>query len=88
MEISCLMNGCSLDGRGSQISRRFAWKTLAHRLGCVFLTLSLGGAAASALAGQMSPKSGAQCDDGFDEVKNFATSRDVRIPTSSNPLCT
>ena len=38
MEISCLMDGCSRDGRGSQISRRFAWKTLAHRLGCVFLT--------------------------------------------------
>ena len=45
MEISCLMDGCSSDGRGSQISRRFAWKTLAQRLGCVFLTLSLGGVA-------------------------------------------
>jgi alpha-D-xyloside xylohydrolase len=45
MEISCLMDGCSRDGRGSQISRRFAWKTLAHRLGWVFLTLPLGGVA-------------------------------------------
>lgn len=45
MEISCPIDGCSLDGRGSQISRRFAWKTLAHRLGCVFLTLSLGSVA-------------------------------------------
>jgi len=45
MEISCLMNGRSRDGRGSQISRRFAWKTLAQRLGHVFLTLSLGGVA-------------------------------------------
>ena len=45
MEISCLMDRCSHDGRGSQISRRFAWKTLVHRLGCIFLTLSLGGVA-------------------------------------------
>src|SRR5271167_3478069 len=45
MEISCLMDGCSHDGRGSQISRSFAWKTLAHRLGCIFLAISLGGAA-------------------------------------------
>ena len=45
MEISCLMDRCSRDGRGSQISRRFAWKTLVHRLGCIFLTLSLGGVA-------------------------------------------
>jgi len=31
MQISCLMDGCSLDGRGSQIGWRFAWKKLAHR---------------------------------------------------------
>ena len=42
MEISCPMDGCCCDGRGSQISLRFAWKTLAHGLGCVLLTLSLG----------------------------------------------
>src|SRR5271166_3659469 len=45
MEISCLMDGCSRDGRRPQISGRFVWKTRAHRLGCVFLTLSLGGVA-------------------------------------------
>ncbi len=44
MEISCRMDGRS-DGHGSQISRRFAWKILGHGLGCVFLTLSLGGVA-------------------------------------------
>jgi len=45
MEISCLRYGCSRDGRRSQTSRRFAWKTLAHRLGCVLLTVSLGSVA-------------------------------------------
>lgn len=45
MKISCLMDGCSRDGREFQISRRSAWKTLAHRLGCVFLTLYVGGMA-------------------------------------------
>jgi len=45
MEISGLMDGCSRDGRGSQISGRSVWKTLAYRLGCVFLALSLGGVA-------------------------------------------
>ena len=45
MEISCLMDGLCRDGRGSQVSRRFAWKRLAHRLGCVLLTVLLGGIA-------------------------------------------
>ena len=45
MEISCLMDGCRRDGRGSQVSRRFAWKTLAHRLGCILLTVLFGGIA-------------------------------------------
>ena len=50
METSRLMDGCRRDVRGSQIGRRFAWKTLAHRLGCVFLTLPLGGAATAQTA--------------------------------------
>jgi len=45
MEISCLMDGCSRDGQWSKIRRCFAWKTLAHRLGCVLLTVSLAGIA-------------------------------------------
>ena len=45
MDISCRMDGYRADGRGFQISRRFVWKTLAHRLGCVFFTLSLAGVA-------------------------------------------
>ncbi len=45
MGISCPMDKCWRDGRGSQISLRFASETLVHRLGCIFLTLWLGGVA-------------------------------------------
>jgi len=43
MEISCPMGGCSRDGRGSNIDRRFAWKSLARRLGFGLLAVSLKG---------------------------------------------
>jgi hypothetical protein len=45
MEISCLTDGWSCSHRGSRMDPRFAWKSLARRLGCAVLAVSLRGVA-------------------------------------------
>ena len=45
MEISCLMVAWNCSERESRMGSRFVWKSLAHRLGWVLLTVSLGGVA-------------------------------------------
>ena len=45
MQISRLMNACSAIGCGFRSGDRFAWRSFGRRVGCVWLTLSLGSVA-------------------------------------------